>query len=60
MIWPKGRASRRIWGLIASLALITPCLFSDQVFKLIVVKIDAKDAGESKEMARIYGGGLGP
>ena len=33
MIWPKVRASRRIWGLLAGLGLITPCLFSAQVFK---------------------------
>ncbi|MFP4083073.1 MAG: C39 family peptidase [Candidatus Aminicenantes bacterium] len=38
MIWPKIRASRRVWGLLAGLALITPCLFSAQVFKYQKIK----------------------
>jgi len=38
MIWPKVRASRRIWGLLAGLGLITPGLFSDQVFKYQKIK----------------------
>jgi len=38
MIWPKVRASRRIWGLLAGLGLMTPCLFSDQVFKYQKIK----------------------
>jgi tetratricopeptide (TPR) repeat protein len=38
MIWPKVRASRRIWGLLAGLGLITPCLFSAQVFKYQKIK----------------------
>jgi tetratricopeptide (TPR) repeat protein len=33
MIQTKGRAARRIGGLLASLGLLTPCLFSAQVFK---------------------------
>ena len=33
MIWPRARAARRIWGLIVGLGLMTPCLFSGQVFK---------------------------
>lgn len=38
MIWPKIRASRRIWGLLAVLGLIAPCLFSAQVFKYWKIK----------------------
>jgi len=38
MIWPKVRASRRIWGLLAGLGLIAPCLFSAQVFKYQKIK----------------------
>jgi tetratricopeptide (TPR) repeat protein len=38
MIWPKGRASRWIGGLLAGLWLIAPCLFSDQVFKYQKIK----------------------
>src|SRR4030066_1857738 len=38
MIWPKVRASRRIWGLLAGLGLITPCLFSAQVYKYQKIK----------------------
>jgi tetratricopeptide (TPR) repeat protein len=38
MIWPKVRPSRRIWGLLASLGLLTPCLFSAQVFKYQKIK----------------------
>ncbi len=38
MIWPKIRASRRIWGLLAGLGLMTPCLFSAQVFKYQKIK----------------------
>ena len=32
MIWPKVRASSRIWGLLAGLGLVSPCLFSAQIF----------------------------
>jgi predicted double-glycine peptidase len=38
MIWPKVRTSRRIWGLLAGLGLMTPCLFSAQVFKYQKIK----------------------
>jgi tetratricopeptide (TPR) repeat protein len=38
MIQPKIRASRRIWGLIAGLGLMTPFLFSAQVFKYQKIK----------------------
>lgn len=38
MILPKVRASRRIWGLIAAMGLITPCLFSAQIFKYQKIK----------------------
>jgi len=38
MIWPKGRASRRIGALLAGLGLMTPCLFSAQVFKYQKIK----------------------
>ncbi len=38
MIRPKIRASRQIWGLLAGLALIAPCLFSTQVFKYQKIK----------------------
>jgi tetratricopeptide (TPR) repeat protein len=38
MIGPKVRASRRIWGLLAGLGLMTPCLFSAQVFKYQKIK----------------------
>jgi predicted double-glycine peptidase len=38
MIWWKVRASRQIWGLLAGLGLITPCLFSAQVFKYKKIK----------------------
>jgi hypothetical protein len=38
MIWPKVRPSRRIWGLLAGLGLLTPCLFSAQVFKYQKIK----------------------
>src|SRR4030065_2261339 len=38
MIWPKVRVSRRIWGLLAGLGLIAPCLFSAQVFKYQITK----------------------
>ena len=40
MIWPKTQNSRRIWGLLAVLGLITPCLFSAQVFKYKKIKPD--------------------
>jgi len=33
MIWPKGWASRRIGAFLAGMGLITPCLFSAQVFQ---------------------------
>jgi tetratricopeptide (TPR) repeat protein len=33
MIGPKGRAAIRIWGILASLGLMAPSLFSAQVFK---------------------------
>jgi len=38
MIWPKVRAASRIWGLLAGVGLITPCLFSAQVFKYQKIK----------------------
>jgi len=38
MIWPKARNTRRIWGLLAVLGLITTCLFSAQVFKYKKIK----------------------
>jgi predicted double-glycine peptidase len=38
MIRPKVRAPRRIWGFIAGLGLLTPCLFSAQVFKYEKIK----------------------
>ena len=38
MILPKVRASRRIWGLIAGMGLITQCLFSAQIFKYQKIK----------------------
>jgi Peptidase_C39 like family len=38
VIWPKVRAARRIWGLLAGLGLITPCLFSAQVFRYQKIK----------------------
>src|SRR4030065_48368 len=38
MIWPKVRASMRIWGLLAGLGLVTPCLFSAQIFKYQKIK----------------------
>jgi predicted double-glycine peptidase len=38
MIWPKVLASKRIWGLLAGLGLITTCLFSAQVFKYKKIK----------------------
>jgi len=38
MIEPKVRASRRIWGLLAGLGLMTPFLFSAQVFKYQKIK----------------------
>ena len=38
MIWPKVRASRRIWGFLAGLGLISTCLFSAQVFKYQKIK----------------------
>ena len=40
MILTKIRASKRIWGLLAGLGLITPSLFSAQVFKYQKVKPD--------------------
>ena len=40
MIWPKVRAARRTWGLLAGLGLIAPCLFSAQVFKYAKIKPD--------------------
>jgi tetratricopeptide (TPR) repeat protein len=33
MIWSKGRTARRIWVILAGLGLMTPALFSAQVFK---------------------------
>jgi hypothetical protein len=33
MIGPKGRAARRIYGMLAGLGLMTSGLFSAQVFK---------------------------
>ena len=38
MIWSKILTSRRIWGLLAGLGLMTPCLFSAQVFKYQKIK----------------------
>jgi tetratricopeptide (TPR) repeat protein len=38
MIRPKVRASRRIGGILAGLGLITPCLFSAQIFKYERIK----------------------
>jgi len=38
MMWPKVRASIRIGGLLAGLGLVTPCLFSAQVFKYQRIK----------------------
>ncbi|OGD16997.1 MAG: hypothetical protein A2V76_07040 [Candidatus Aminicenantes bacterium RBG_16_63_14] len=38
MIWLKARAARRIGGLLAGLGLLTPCLFSAQVFKYQKIK----------------------
>jgi len=38
MIWPKVPAARRIWGLLLCLGLMTPCLFSAQVFKYQKIK----------------------
>lgn len=38
MIWPKGQAARRIGGILAGLGLMTPFLFSDQVFKYQKIK----------------------
>jgi len=38
MIWPKVRGSRRICGFLVGLGLITPCLFSAQVFKYQKIK----------------------
>ena len=38
MIWPKVRASRWIGGLLAGLGLMTPFLFSAQVFKYEKIK----------------------
>jgi tetratricopeptide (TPR) repeat protein len=38
MIWTKARNTRRIWGLLAVLGLITTCLFSAQVFKYKKIK----------------------
>jgi tetratricopeptide (TPR) repeat protein len=40
MTWPKARAARRVWGLLAGLGLIAPCLFSAQVFKYPKIKPD--------------------
>lgn len=40
MIGPKGRAAIRIWGVLASLGLMTPGLFSAQVFKYPKAKPD--------------------
>jgi tetratricopeptide (TPR) repeat protein len=33
MILPKVRSRKRLWGIFAGMMLITPCLFSAQVFK---------------------------
>ncbi len=33
MTWPKVRAAGRVGGILAGLAMISPCLFSAQVFK---------------------------
>ena len=38
MIGPRIRPSRRIWGLLAALGLMAPCLFSAQVFKYKKIK----------------------
>jgi tetratricopeptide (TPR) repeat protein len=38
MIGPKLRASCRLWGVLAGLGLITPCLFSAQLFKYPKIK----------------------
>jgi len=38
MIWPKVRISRRIGGLLVVLGLMTPCLFSEQVFNYGKIK----------------------
>jgi len=40
MTWPKARAAGRVWGLLAGLGLIAPCLFSAQVFKYPKIKPD--------------------
>ncbi len=38
MIWPKGRAARRIGGVLVGLGLVAPCLFSAQVFQYRKIK----------------------
>jgi predicted double-glycine peptidase len=38
MTLPKTPAARRIWGLLLCLGLMTPCLFSAQVFKYQKIK----------------------
>jgi tetratricopeptide (TPR) repeat protein len=38
MIWPRVRAASRRWRLLAGLGLITPCLFSAQIFKYQKIK----------------------
>jgi tetratricopeptide (TPR) repeat protein len=40
MIWPKARTARRLWGLVAGLGIMTPCLFSAQIFKYPKIKPD--------------------
>ena len=38
MIWSKGRTAIRIWGVLAGLGLMTPSLFSAQIFKYQKIK----------------------
>jgi tetratricopeptide (TPR) repeat protein len=33
MRWSMGRAAKRVWGIVAGLGLMTPCLFSAQIFR---------------------------
>jgi tetratricopeptide (TPR) repeat protein len=40
MNWPKGRTARRIGGILAGLGLLTPALFSAQIFKYQKAKPD--------------------
>jgi tetratricopeptide (TPR) repeat protein len=38
MLWPKARTAKRIGGFLAGLGLLTPCLFSAQIFKYQKIK----------------------